>query len=123
MSQELMTDTKPGLADLTAEMMRSYIGRTLVFQRPASADLVELDLLEVVSQDRIFAVESARPEGWKRHRVPFSLLFVLKDGFAPLGQGLHRLQHDAFEDGEWFLSRVFVPQRDQTKAYYEAVFA
>lgn len=119
---ELTTAMKPGLGEFTDEMMRPYVGQTLTFQRP-TGEPVELELIEVASQNRIFEVESARPEGWTRQRVPFSLLFSLKEGFSPLGQGLHRLQHHDFQSDEWYLSRVSVPQRDHNKAYYEAVFA
>jgi hypothetical protein len=41
---------------------------------------------------------------------------------SELGAGLHRLAHHDFEPCDWFLNRVFVPDRDARQSYYQAVF-
>ena len=129
MSGEMATETKLDLRTLTAEMVRPLVGQTFVFQRPVeqqtiSGGRVELELLEVASHDGVVQRESAYPGSHlKRSRVPFSLLFVLKENLPALEVGLHRLKHEAFQQELWHIARVHVPGRDPGRAYYEAVFA
>jgi hypothetical protein len=114
---------KHTLANYSAEMFQVYQGDRFLFEPPAAGEAVDLELLEISSHDRIRKLEQSNPEKYgKRQRDPFSLLFALRSS-QPMGPGLHRLKHADFEPCELFLSRVTVPGRDTSVAYYEAVFA
>jgi len=105
-----------GLAQFTAQLFVGRVGE--VFRLIPSDDApgvargpFELELIEVRRSGG----------GGQATREPFALLFTLRSR-APLGPGLHRLVHGAFEPDDLFLSRVFVPGRDPRAVYYEAVF-
>lgn len=121
-------ETKPGLRDVSADMFRSAVGATFVFRRPApkqatSGGYVELKLVEVKSfEHRVPAGRASGESGSANFRAPFSLLFELPDGMAPLGPGLHRIEHPDFLPEDWHVARVHVFGRDPKKAYYESVF-
>jgi hypothetical protein len=106
-----------GLAQFTARLFVGRVGE--VFRLAPSDDArgtaggpFELELIEV---------RRAGGGGGEAAREPFALLFALRNR-TPLGPGLHRLVHEAFEPDDLFLSRVFVPGRDPRAVYYEAVF-
>lgn len=116
------TESKPGLRELTAEMVRAKTGETFRFRRPGgqeqlSGGIAELKLIEVQSYAQPAPAESSR------FRSPFSLLFELNDDMPPLGPGLHRIEHPDFAAEAWHIARVHVPERDPAKKYYESVFA
>ena len=121
-------ETKPGLRELTAEMFRSAVGVTFIFKRPAEQQTVlggcvGLKLVEVKSfEHRVPAGRVSGESGSANFRAPFSLLFELPDGMAPLGLGLHRIEHPDFLPEDWHVARVHVFGRDPKKAYYESVF-
>ena len=103
--------------DYTRALFQPHVGKVFEFDRPASqsatSDRVRLELIEI----------SGPPAGTAAagFREPFTLLFALR-GAGELSTGLHRLAHHDFEPCEWFLNRVFVPDRDGRQSYYQAVF-
>ncbi len=116
--------------DCAADNFLPYVGEMFTFQQSSDeqrdiGDSVELELVEVRHYGQRLGIGNvdSRPSTHER-RESFSLLFVLRSS-APLGKGLHRLIHRAFEPCDLFLSRVVVPepgQGDRGKIYYEAVF-
>lgn len=118
--------TKLGIAELSAEALRPFVGKKLEFQRPVedahiTNGRVELELMRVTVPESALKIPQSAAETSAR-RVSFSALFVLAPDGQPLGMGLHRLMHPDFEPEEWFLSRVYVPGEDMRRAYYEAIF-
>jgi len=105
------------MEDYTRAVFVSHVGQVFEFDRPladaSASGRVQLELLEVSSP-------GTQATGGE-HREPFTLLFALRSG-NELGGGLHRLARPDFEPCEWFLNRVFVPDRDRRNAYYQAVF-
>ncbi|HUA22280.1 MAG TPA: hypothetical protein VMB25_26225 [Bryobacteraceae bacterium] len=106
------------MQNYTAETFQPYVGQVIEFERPAGAtgflgQRVRLELLEVRKPN-----SGGRPEGF---REMFALLFALRSP-EPLGNGLHRIAHDDFQPGDWFVTRVLVPGGDPGVAYYESVF-
>lgn len=117
-----LVETKPGLRELTLEMVRSKTGEIFKFRRPAgqegiSSRIVELKLVEVTSYASPASADAAR------FRNPFSLLFELNNDMPQLGAGLHKLEHPEFAEDDWHIARVHVAGRDPAKKYYESVFA
>lgn len=118
---------KQRLKELTAESFRPYEGQQFVFSRPREgrsilSQSVGMKLTGVSVHERVAQMEAKNPARYagKRSRKSFSLVFELKDG-APLGNGLHRLNHGDFDGCELFLSQISRPRPDGT-LQYEAVF-
>ncbi len=98
----------------TNDVFASLVGQVFRFHRTADGNDRPIDL-------ELLAVQPSTSRSALQARQPFSLLFVLSGGDAPLESTLH-LRHDDFEPCAWFVNRVTVPGRDQRAPYYEAVF-
>ena len=98
----------------TIDAFASRVGEVFTFHQRADASDSPL-LLELVEVEE--AQHGAGPGG----RQPFSLLFALRGADATAESTLH-LRHAEFEPCAWFVNRVVAPNRDATRAYYEAVF-
>jgi hypothetical protein len=98
----------------TVDAFSSRVGEVFTFHRRADGSDTPL-LLELVEVE--VAPRGASPGG----REPFSLLFALRSTEAADESTLH-LRHAEFEPCAWFVNRVVAPNRDATRAYYEAVF-
>jgi hypothetical protein len=107
------------LAELTAELFDPYVGQMMVFERPAGSEAEE----EPPARMTLLEVHRGIPSPALR-RVPFSLLFVMKDQ-AELSFGLHRLILSGHTPVELLISRVTVPKfqaSDPMGMFYEVVF-
>lgn len=115
------------IQEYVAELFYPHAGRQFTFLRPAdpsgSRSSVVFDLVKVDAHEEFGRRVGVGPDRLYK-RVPFSLLFRLCSQ-APLGRGLHQIQHPDFEPEEWFLSRIMLPGQDPGPScmWYEAVFA
>jgi len=107
------------LAEFRADHFDRCLGQNIVFLRPAPppGERVELELIAVERKP-------GTAEDYAPFRVPFSLLFRLRQG-APLSPWAHTLQVDGMEACDLVLARVMVPailRREPDAVLYEAVF-
>ena len=98
----------------TIDAFASRVGEVFAFHTSAGGNdtPIYLELVEVQG-----ARKGAGPGG----RLPFSLLFALR-GTDPTSESTLHLRHADFEPCPWFVNRVVAPNRDASRAYYEAVF-
>jgi hypothetical protein len=117
-----MSDAFVPLADFRADHFEPYLGKTIRFLRPDSPpgqprEAVELELASVERKN-------GSPEDYAPFRVPFSLLFRLREG-RHLSPDAHTLQVEGLEACDLLVTRVFVPsllRKHPDAVWYEAVF-
>jgi len=117
-----MSDPSVALADFRADHFEPYLGKTIRFLRPDSppGEPRETVDLELAAVDR----KSGSDEDYAPYRVPFSLLFRLREG-RHLSPDAHTLQVEGLEEGDLLVTRVFVPsflRKHPDAVWYEAVF-